>query len=173
MPEFPRNANAVPSVGCPANGNSSCTVKISHAHAALEFRFRIAGTDESRLREVHLFRDRLHLLFAQSTGVKEHSQRISLQWLGREYIPLRHRQPPRHFAHEYPQTMNGRAPKGCSPPSRDAENDAKIIQTMNGRPLLASRETFDSRRPRFYPERMLSLSTASAMGCCPPAPACG
>jgi hypothetical protein len=69
--------------------------------------------------------------------------------------------------------MNCRAPKEMLAASRDAENDAKIIQKMNGKHLLASRETFDSRRPRFYPERMLSPSTASAMGCCPPAPACG
>ena len=27
-PDCPRNTNAVPSVGCPANGNSSCTVKM-------------------------------------------------------------------------------------------------------------------------------------------------
>src|SRR5215831_18148022 len=72
-------ANAVPSVGCPANGNSSCTVKILTG---------ITRENECGLGKVHLSRDRLHFLVAQAARVRQHRQRVSFQRFGREHVPL-------------------------------------------------------------------------------------
>src|SRR5579864_3515137 len=71
----------------------------SHPHSAFPLGGCIAWKNEGRLREVHLFRDRLHLAVTQSPRIGKNRQGIALQSLRGKYIPLRHRQPPCFFAH--------------------------------------------------------------------------
>ena len=87
-PVEPRKAKAVPSVGCPANGNSSCTVKIRTLYAALAFDGRLTRQDEGRLGKIHLARQRLHLLVAEAARVGKHGQRIAFEGAGRKNVEL-------------------------------------------------------------------------------------
>ena len=63
-------------------------------------RGRIPGQNESRLRKIHLFRDRLHLGVAQPATVEKYCQRIPFEWPRRKNVPLRHSQSPHLSAHQ-------------------------------------------------------------------------
>src|SRR6185437_4237119 len=60
----------------------------AHTNAALALRGFVSGKDKSRLREVHLASNGLHLGIAQASGVVHDGEGIAFQWLGSEDIKL-------------------------------------------------------------------------------------
>jgi hypothetical protein len=60
----------------------------AHAHPAAVLDGGALGQDESRLREIHLARQRLHLSVAEPAAVSEHGEGISLQRFRAEHIQL-------------------------------------------------------------------------------------
>ena len=71
----PSNA-AVPTVGCPANGNSAIGVNIrTPCGVCAVLRFQ----DEHRLRQIELAGDHLHARAVQRVGIQHHGQRIAAE----------------------------------------------------------------------------------------------
>src|SRR5205814_7606022 len=64
----------------------------AHAHSTFPLGGRIARKNESRLRQIHLLRQRLHLAVAESPRIRKYRERVAFQGRRREYIPLRHGQ---------------------------------------------------------------------------------
>ena len=77
---------AVPSVGCPANGISSAMVKIRTLTPSRALGRFVARNDEGGLRKARLERDRLHLDVAETSRVGEDGDRISLQRARGEHV---------------------------------------------------------------------------------------
>src|SRR5207302_384205 len=69
-------------------------------NSVLAFGGSVAGQDESRLGEVHLPGQRLHLRIGQSAAVRKYRQRVALERTRSEHIPLRHGETPRWLAHD-------------------------------------------------------------------------
>ena len=89
----------MPSVGWPANGNSSCTVKIRTRTPALALDRGVARQNERGLRKIHLARDRLHLLIAEAARIGKHRQGVALEWLRSKYIQLHEWEVAKIFCH--------------------------------------------------------------------------
>ena len=83
-----RRYQAVPSVGCPANGSSSLTVKIrtfTPSRCSIGF---LARQNECCFTEVGFARQLLHFFVTETAGVGEHRQLITLEGTVGEYVEL-------------------------------------------------------------------------------------
>ncbi len=84
--------HAVPSVGCPAKGSSSSTVKMRTRTPSRASVSAIARQDECGFGEVHLLGKLLHLGVAQPTGVRKHRELIAFQRHRSKHIDMNERE---------------------------------------------------------------------------------
>ena len=83
-----RKYQAVPSVGCPAKGSSSLTVKMRTLWPSALLDGWVARQDERGLRQVGLARQLLHLVIAQAARVGEDGELVALQRAAGKHIEL-------------------------------------------------------------------------------------